>query len=51
MRIIVAPQKCSQLYKSALENAVDVNEQLIKLREKRKTLKKMLLCKIFGLRK
>ena len=37
--------------KIALEKAVDVNEQLIRLAGKRKILKKLLLSKTFGLRK
>ena len=36
--------------KIALEKAFDVNEQLIRLKQKRKTLKKLLLSKTFGLR-
>ena len=35
----------------ALEKAVDVNEQLIGLMEKRRTLKKLLLSKTVGIRK
>ena len=44
-KIDSAVYKC----KIALEKVVDVNDQLI--REKRKTLKKLLLSKTFGLRK
>ena len=37
--------------KIALEKAVDVNEQLIRLAEKTENPEKLLLSKIFGLRK
>ena len=37
--------------KIALEKAIDVNEQLIKLAGKRKTQKQLLLSETFGLRK
>ena len=46
-KIDIAAYKC----KIALEKAVGIKKQLIRLGGKRKTLKKLLLSKTFGLRK